>query len=485
MNELFLPEYTTGTISSISFFANIIGGAAVFVLSLTGFGIVYSAIIKNALSGLYWTNPRLWDKVDQVKRANLNFIKSRDGVSAANGSVGSNNQVMLLLGSLSSLVLSMLLNVKELSEFGIDENGNEVKTDPKHYFMKALPMCVVCIFVGVFIWKGYPSQVANKFAETGTGIFDLVLTNTDPIAFVEKLPTKFAMYKLSTDTAKDDVSEVVNSAAKKAIQAYLGTFTDVEKAKRNAVALEIESWLIPAIEANAQYCDSDKYSVSLTAQIDNLEVDMSRYNGVENDGVWQFAYRTPVDTFNSGTVIDTTNKYLRVNMVCTPKASKGNTKSVECNLTLPRNSASYNASTKTLTIDIGQSEGTGFGFSQRGNAAVGSVSANGKSVSVVITASGTTFTVKAKDNKTDIAGATTITGVNGITYNYGSSAHPVRSISCTGSGSATFSPVDTESGISSWSWGEGPVSKSDANTGNDSENLETTSDNEDSDDDWD
>ena len=477
-NELFLPEYTLGALDSIGSVAQVIGMFTVMVISFVGFGIVNSAIIKNALNGWYWTSPRLWDKVDEVKRAKLGIKDRSDAASKATG-YSNDNQVMELLGTISAFIFSLLPNVKEMSEFGKKENGKEVKVDPKQYFMKAIPLFVAQVFIGVFIYCGYPMKTAEYFKDIGTGVYDLILDNTDPVAFVEKLPSNFARYSLSTSTARDDISKVTNSATKKAISAYFGVYTDVKKEKRNEVALGIESWLLQEFQNKAEYCDSDKYSYAVTAQIDNIDLDMTKFNDVTDDeGVYQVAFKIPAEQIDSGTTMQTTGRWLRVNTTFTPVASKGDIKSVDCALTVANSSGSYNDSTKTFTIDLGVSSGAGFKLSTL-SAVSGEAVTNSGNVNVKITVSGTKITVAPKKKSDSLAGLTSIESVSGLKYTYGTSSHPIKSINLNGSGSPVFTPVDSESGIKSWSWGESPVKSSDkssSNTDEGSDRKPSTSD---------
>lgn len=56
--DLFAPEWTTGNLFEIQGVVNILGGLAVIVISVVGFGIVIFSILKNAISGLYVVNLR-------------------------------------------------------------------------------------------------------------------------------------------------------------------------------------------------------------------------------------------------------------------------------------------------------------------------------------------------------------------------------------------------------------------------------------------
>lgn len=483
--ELFMAENTQGALSSISPVVAILSQITVVVLSIVGFGIVNFALIKNAVNALYWVAPKHWDKVDQVKRANLTMSNLTGAAGAANGDVGANNQVMQLIGSVASLMYSVLPNIKAMSDFGVDDNGKAVNVDPKIYFMKALPLAVVQIFIGVFVFNGYPAQVAETFSKAGTEVFDLVLANTDPVALVKKIPTSFAFYSLSTDSAEDDVSVVVNEAAKSAIKTYLGTFNDVQQEKRDEVALSIEAWLLNEISGDkSEYCNSDKYDVSITSQMDSIEIDMSRFNDVENDGVWQFAFRIPASSIESGTALDTSSKYLRVNMKCTPVASKGDTSSVECGMNVPSSMLLFDSSDGAMTIDLEVEEGTGFGLVSNSSGRITcDVKTSSGTVSANMEVFGASITITPKSSSDSISDCSYISNISGLKYYFGTSSHVVRQIQVQGN-DVVFEPLDSDSGITTWSWGESPSKTSNTVIDSDEdEELEDVEDDSDEDED--
>ena len=175
IDSLFNIQWSKGNLGSINFIVQWLSWASVILISIVGFGIVIFSIGKNALAGLYAVSPKLWDRVDEVKKANISAKQ------------GSGNQLINILGSIPTILCKALPNVKAMTEF------DDEQISPKVYFMKSLPVLCLQIFVGVFIFFGYPSQVANTVSKFGTGVLDVVFANVDPTAWISKLPGEISV----------------------------------------------------------------------------------------------------------------------------------------------------------------------------------------------------------------------------------------------------------------------------------------------------
>jgi hypothetical protein len=342
-NSLFNVEWTTGdlNIKAVSVVAKYLGIVAAAVISIVGFGIVWAAILKNAMSGLYAVAPKFWDRVDEVKKAGI-----RNGEAAGKIAQG-NNEVMKLLGSITGFLLSICPNVKAMTDFDTE------MLDAKAYFMRSIPLMCLSIFIGVFIFFGYPSQVAEKVSEFGTGIFDVVLTNIDPHEWVESLPDKLAVLKFSTDGSMNEFDKCVNKVARKAATTYVGT-VEMTKEKRLDAALAIESWVITQMQECSEYCDSDKYDMSVTATIYKTAnyPDVSTVNGQVQDGNAQFAWVvgcTDVFTPNTANDEEVAGWTMRVDVRFTGKASSGETSNADVTMSVPSNMFAVGDTQITIT----------------------------------------------------------------------------------------------------------------------------------------
>ena len=222
-NNLFDPSMTTGDLSKIKPVVRVVQIVSVWVISIIGLSITISTILKQAVHGLYATNPKFWDKVAEIHEQKLGATVDKGG-----------NQIQILLGFGLSFVFSLLPNVKAITEF----DGDAI--DPKTFFTKSLPISCLYLFIGVFIFYGYTTKVGEKVSLFGTELLDNFFLQIDPLEWAEKVPTSFAKINLSTSGSKEDFDSEVNSVAKKAYAALKTDLGDISKEYQPRVALAVE-----------------------------------------------------------------------------------------------------------------------------------------------------------------------------------------------------------------------------------------------------
>ena len=445
-NNLFAPEYSQGNLETIDFIADKLGLVAVILISTVGFGIVIATILKNALHGLYAVSPKFWDRVYEAKQASLR------------GSNSGGNEITKLVGSISIVFLSCLPNVKALTDF-----EDEV-LDAKAYFMKAIPLACVHIFIGVFIFFGYPAQVAEKFSDFGRGLFDVVLMNVDPLAWVQSLPEKFAVLSFSTDGSESDVDKAINKISKAVTNAYIGELDDMTKDKRIEIAPQIEKWVIENTEKDySTFCNTDKYKMSVTARVNISEPNLDRVHGKQENGIYTFAYAVPMDNWEHGVPAkETAGKYIRYDLVFTPVASKGDTSSVDNIMSVANKHFEVENGGKRIVITVPVSE-SNYGISAIMNAE-GVVNIDGNEIEVKLSYDGNSSIIVTPDttNK-DLTGAKSISQISGLFYNIGTSKHAIREIVQGGGDEPQFRPKKDSDNVLPWDWGSGP-NKKDSNS---------------------
>lgn len=239
--DLFAPEWTTGNLFEIQGVVNVLGYIAVVVISIVGFGIVIFSILKNAISGLYVVNPAFWDRVDELKA---------DAVQGISGTIKDvtgkgNNTVALKLGGFLTWLLSLIPNIKALTDFD-DSDGQAV--DKKQYFLKSIPLLVCHIFIGALIFLGYPTKIATWFGNAGTYAIDAFLNNVDPVETVQRLSDGIVVYDLTTDGSGDAFENTINAATRAVHKNVITKYTDMGKQPSQSAALEIEQKLITAFD---------------------------------------------------------------------------------------------------------------------------------------------------------------------------------------------------------------------------------------------
>ena len=95
-SSVFNRAFTEGNVDVISTFAKVFGGVCQIVISAIGFGIIMASIAKNAINGLYAVNPKLFDRVNDIKKAGTDFGKGHIGT---NGNGMASNMMKCLGGS--------------------------------------------------------------------------------------------------------------------------------------------------------------------------------------------------------------------------------------------------------------------------------------------------------------------------------------------------------------------------------------------------
>lgn len=436
-DNLFSPKWTTGKLDEISFVVEILATLATWVISIVGFGIIISSLLKNSVAALYCANSNFWDKVDQIKQG--------QAVEIAAGA--NSNQVTAVLGSAITFLLSLMPNIKKMTDF------DDGVLDAKMYFMKAIPMMVLTIFIGVFVFRGYPARIADYATSFGTGVLDAVLTNVDPVAWVEKIPTEIAVIRLTTDAANDDVSKNINKAARKVISAYLGAVNDVPKKERVNLARDIESWVSQNSGDYQSYCDTGKYKCDVTALIQRFDPqeDINRIHGVESNGITQFSYAQPVSYFDKGiSALDVSEMWVQYIVKFTRVASKTTKKELQCTLTLPNSMRTIGENGTAIIVSMPTPSGS-YGF-------YGWTSPVGKDESgnyvYVYVSSGGQLKIVQKESRNSVEGVRSITNIDGLFYQAGTSKHEIKNIYFGDNSSPVF--TDVTGAVSSWTWGEEP-----------------------------
>lgn len=239
--NLFDEKWTQGNLYEIQPIVNVLSTVAVWVISIVGFGIVIFSILKNAMSGLYVVNPTFWDKVSDVK--NQAVAGASNAIQSAAGRVpGGGSAITQRIGGVMTFLLGLIPDIRALTDF---DDG--VPIDKKQYFMKSIPLLVFQIFIGMFIFFGYPSKIANWIGSGGTYVVDAIINNTDPVAIVQGISDKITVYQLATDGSPLPFDQNVNKGASEMIRTVQSRYTDMQKEPTQETAYALESFLQTAL----------------------------------------------------------------------------------------------------------------------------------------------------------------------------------------------------------------------------------------------
>lgn len=256
-----LFEFSEGNLYTVQPLVNMLGGFAVKVISIVGFGIVIFSILKNAMSGLYVVNPSFWDKVDDIKAQAINGVSGtvNELVGKTNG-----NYAAQKLGGVFTFLLNCIPNIKALTDF---DDGAPV--DKKQYFMKSIPLLIAQIFIGMLIFFGYPAKIANWIGTGGTYVITAMINNIDPVEVVSGISDAITVYSLATDGSPEPFDQTINKCASEMIRVVQTKYSDMKKDPTQETAYALESFLQQALESDTVrgiIGASEGYDVKVSAQ---------------------------------------------------------------------------------------------------------------------------------------------------------------------------------------------------------------------------
>lgn len=166
-----------GALEYVDKIGGLVDEGFVAFISFVSFFIISAACLRSVLAGAYCVFPKFWDKVDEAHKAHESItISSIQSYFTGGGWKNTSS------GSITQFLLGCLPNVKVLTDF---ENAQD--PDYKQYFMRAIPQCVLAVFMGVFIYNGYYRDVMTVTSQFGSNITLSALRNVKPDEIVYKL----------------------------------------------------------------------------------------------------------------------------------------------------------------------------------------------------------------------------------------------------------------------------------------------------------
>lgn len=459
-NNLFNPQWTTGSLSAISPIVQVVGFCAMALISIGGFFMVILPLMRNVVNGIVVVAPNLCDKIDEAHRNKLGL--RHDG--------GGGNQIQMVVGSLMMIILSFFPNFKAMSDF---EEGIR---DPKSFMIKALPMMCIYIFIGVFVFYGYPAKFAEKFSGAATGVIDMALNNVDPVAWIEKLPTKMTKPDLATDNASDTFGKNTNKLSKSIYTALTSNYGAMSKDNRVAMSHKIEEYSQKLIEGTEQG-SLDKYSLTVESRVMTYEPTVQKSNPSHDttNNIYIYQYKDAVtNQFDIGVPGDISSDHFMVILKyyeLSEKADKATSvrSTAKFYISATENKLTSDPSSKTVTVKL---NGTYFAAPATIGTSGGkdAVKINGYSSKSVKVNSDGSFEVVFSATLDEFKAATTgsTSGLLYIDPKNKSYRHPISSVTwVAGTSKAVFTPENSTS-FNGWTLGEGPTVKKASNTETDS-----------------
>lgn len=440
-NNLFSSDILAGNLATIPWLVNGLGWLSVRVISVIGFSIVVMTIMKNSGHGLYAVNPKFWDRVDEVHRT--------ESIMAAGSKSG--NEIGKLLGVISVTILSIIPNLKALTDF----DDCQV-TDPASYFIKGIPVMCVQVFIGVFIYFSYPAQVAEKYSTFSRGFIDCALNNIDPLAFIQKLPDHFFLPQFSTDGSITNLDNSTNKVSKKVWSRFVGQLSDIKKESKEKCALQVEDWVSGCLASVIDYTDVEKYDMSVTTRISSSSPDLSHVNDKHQDGVHTYAFACPIDNFDHGSATSTDGLYIRFDLTFTELATKSSSlssASLVFNVADSLDCYSYDDTKDVGTITI-STQSTSAYYLTTSDSATCTIS--GSKFKISYSTETGKITVSSYQASVVPEKISEMTDITGLKYVCPEGAFPIKKVTFSNSGRCGFSAVDSSLGITAFTMGESP-----------------------------
>lgn len=235
------------------------------VITFVAFFIISASCLRNVLAGAYCVFPKFWDKVDEAHKA----MESISIASIQGAFAGGAWKNTVSTGSFTQFVLRCLPNIKVLTDF---EEAQDV--DYKQYFMRAIPQCVLAVFVGVFIYNGYYRDVMKVTSSFGSEVVTQAINSIDPHDILYKLTNISGIPPYPVKGAKDGVEHVADNLVTNMYKHVLGQYPDqAEKAHKTDCFQSLSKWALA--QANA------KYSAYSDAEVWDMQVLTTGYDTSE------------------------------------------------------------------------------------------------------------------------------------------------------------------------------------------------------------
>lgn len=215
-----------GAISSIEWFTSRVDTVSIMVISGAAFFIICAAFLKNVCAGVYCSNSKFFDKVDDAhKKAEALSIASIKGY------FGGGQFQNTSYGAFRDSLLALVPNFKAFTEF------EDADIEPKQYFLKSIPQMLFCVIIGIYIYNGYYRDTAMKVGEFGSEAFERVMMSADPVALLDKLSQTTGTPDSATDYLTTPEGKVAKSVAHDIYSKIITTYTDISSEKQKAILM--------------------------------------------------------------------------------------------------------------------------------------------------------------------------------------------------------------------------------------------------------
>ena len=277
-----------GSLDSLSKVIQVCDSWFGLLVSFCGFFIMSAAMLRNAIAGVYASNTKLFDKVNEVKN---------NVVTTADGKVKTvNNGFVRGVGTIGVFILRLLPDPKELSEFK-DDN-----VTPRDYFIKAIPQMIGVAMIGVVIYNGYYRDLLGKTANLGCAIIEKFLIDVDPVEGLNKMLGWASQPDLASSEDDSMSGKLTNKISYEMYHSVVSFYTDQSSTTaKNSIATTVENWASNQVAANCQpYLDESKWKFSVKVTRILNEPNLANINKTSDEQVVQ-AWAFPISSLSLDT----------------------------------------------------------------------------------------------------------------------------------------------------------------------------------------
>lgn len=231
-----------GAISSISWFTERVDNVTVMLISACAFFIISAAFLKNVCAGVYCSNSKFFDKVDDAHKK-----KEALSIASIKGYFSGGQFQNTSYGAFRDGLLAFIPNFKAFTDF------EDADIEPKQYFMKSLPQMLFCVIIGIFIYNGYYRDTAMKVGDFGSEAFTRVMMAASPSELLDKLSSTTGTPDFVTEHSEDDLSQIAYKLAKDSYSAIITKCTDITTAQQKEhLVSAIENEVINFVNGQVQ-----------------------------------------------------------------------------------------------------------------------------------------------------------------------------------------------------------------------------------------
>ena len=246
-----------GAVQWVNRIGKIVDNWFMAVISFVSFFIISASCLRNVLAGAYCVFPKFWDGVHDAHQMTNELSIS----SAMSGMKGATSWTA---GSITKFLMGLLPDIKVLTDF---ENAEKDSIDYKQYFMKAIPQCVVAVFVGVFIYNGLYRDVMSVTSRFGVTVASHAMQSIKPDAILEQMTNITVNIDYPTKGADYGTDLIANTWFEDVVGHGLGNggYDDLyKKASKIDYYNKLDNWAINTFKpAFAPYVNTNQWKPSV------------------------------------------------------------------------------------------------------------------------------------------------------------------------------------------------------------------------------